>query len=137
MHHSKKIASLLTLTVLILSACSPGQTATPTPVPYAPSLLFPTNNATIPRNQSVVLQWVAIQPLQGKQHYLVVVRNLGTDEEFLITTRNNVYRLPGDWQPGAGKSVQFEWSVVIVSGSEPDSPVISSQGSTWGFTWGS
>ena len=132
-----KVPILVTLTPTLTPTGGPDSTATPTPTPSPPSLLFPLNGVSFPRHRSVVLQWVAIQPLQGNQHYLVVVHNLDTDDEVRATTRSNAYRLSGDLQPGPGRSVQFKWWVVIVNGNTPTSPVISGQGVAWTFTWGS
>ena len=132
-----KVPILVTLTPTLTPTGGPDSTATPTPIPQPPSLLFPSNGVTIPRNREVVLQWVAVYPLQGNQHYLVIIRDLGNGEEWRVMTRSNSYRLPVELQPGSGRSVQFEWQVVIVGGSTPTSPVISEQGDIWTFSWGS
>ena len=90
----------------------------------------------IPRNRLVVLQWVAARPLVGDQHYLIVVHNLTQDDELRVTTRDTVFRLPNEWQPGLGQSARFEWQVVIVGSDDPGAPPVSGPGVVWTFTWG-
>lgn len=127
---------LVTLTPTLTPTGGPGSTATPTPTQSPPILLAPAPEAEIARGEPVALQWVPIRSLEGDQHYLVVVRNLDTGEEFRATTRSDAYRLPEDLQPGVGQSMNYEWQVVIVDGKSPDSPVVGGQGGVWTFTWG-
>ena len=56
---------------------------------------------------------------------------------FRDTTRSNIYRLPDSLRPGVGGSATYEWVVVVVEDSDPDSLVISEQGEGRTFTWGS
>lgn len=121
----------VTLTPTLTPTGGPDSTATPTPAPSPPSLLAPANRAQIARSESVVLQWAATQPLPSGAFYLLHIRNMNTDETFRATTRSNVYRLPGTFQPAT-----YEWRVVIVEGSSVDGTVISSQGPSWTFAWG-
>jgi LysM repeat protein len=128
---------LITSTPTLTPTGGPDSTATPTPTPGPPSLLAPTDDSTIPRNQRVVLQWAAVQPLSGDQYYLVIVQNTATEEEFRATTRSNAYRLPSDLQPGPGHSIEYQWRVAIISGSNPNAPPVGGQSRAWTFTWGS
>lgn len=128
---------LITSTPTLTPTGGPDSTATPTPTPGPPSLLAPTDDSTIPRNQRVVLQWAAVQPLSGDQYYLVIVQNTATEEEFRATTRSNAYRLPDDLQPGPGHSIEYEWRIAIISSSNPNAPPVGGQSRAWTFTWGS
>ena len=127
---------LVTMTPTLTPTGGPDSTATPTPTLSPPSLLGPADGETIARGDDVILQWVAVHELAENQYYLVVVHNLGTDEEHRATTRSNSYRLPGGLRPGIGQSAQFEWQVVIVNGNKTDGIAISGLGPTWTFTWG-
>lgn len=128
---------LVTSTPTLTPTGGPDSTATPTPTVAPPSLLSPANKSTIARGERVALQWAASHPLIGDQHYLVIVRNTATDEEYKITTRSNVHRLPESLRPGAGRSIEYEWQIVVVNGSDPDSPVVGGYSLRWTFTWGS
>jgi len=131
-----KVPILVTLTPTLTPTGGPNSTATPTPTLEPPSPLAPANGETIPRNRSVVLEWAAIHMLQANESYLLVLRNRSTGEESRFVTRSNAFRLPNSFQPGVGRSVQFEWYVVIVRGNTPDAPVISGAGTPQVFTWG-
>ncbi len=126
----------VTLTPTLTPTGGPDSTATPTPVLSPPSLLAPANGATIAAGETAALQWAAVQPLPTGAYYLVQLRDRETDETFRATTRSNVYRLPDDLRAGTGRSVVYEWQIVIVEGGSTDSPVISEQGEPWAFTWG-
>ena len=99
-------------------------------------LLGPGNGAAIARSQDVYLQWVPIQPLTGDQHYLIVITNGDTGEEFRDTTRTNLYRVPDALRPGTGGSISYEWQIVIVNGSGTNSPIVGGQGPVQIFIWG-
>lgn len=127
---------LVTLTPTLTPTGGSNSTATPTPTLSPPSLLAPSNEATIPRGTTPVLQWAAVHPLAAGQYYLVIVTNSGTGEESRFTTRTNAYRLPASLQPGLGQAVRYEWWVGVVSGADAASPLISGMGTVWVFTWG-
>ncbi|GAB4469286.1 MAG: hypothetical protein Kow00124_04380 [Anaerolineae bacterium] len=130
------IPILVTLTPTLTPTGGPDSTATPLPTLSAPTLLAPANGATLARGQSVVLQWVADRPLAEGTYYLVVVRRTDTGAEHRATTQSSIYRLPADLQPGLGESLRYEWWVVVVSGPDPNAPMISGQGAASTFTWG-
>jgi LysM repeat protein len=113
----------------------PGSTATPTPTYSPPLLLAPANGASIARNQDVVLQWAAIRPLGRDERYLVIVQDLARNQEFRATTRTNSLRLPSELRPGAGKSGEYEWRVVIVGEDDIEAPAISGLGEPYRFVW--
>lgn len=126
----------VTLTPTLTPTGGPNSTATPTPTLMPPDLLSPADGASVARNERVVLQWVTTQSLDGDQHYLVVVTNTTTGNEYRWTTRSNVYRLPDDLRPGSGQSIVYQWRVVIVAGKSTESVVVSGQDSGQTFTWG-
>lgn len=131
-----KVPILVTLTPTLTPTGGPNSTATPTPTLEPPSLLAPANGETIPRNRNVVFEWVTIHTLRANESYLLVLRNQNTGEESRFVTRSNAFRLPSSFQPGIGRSVRFEWYVVIVNGNDPASPVISGSSTPQVFTWG-
>ncbi|NDJ54482.1 MAG: LysM peptidoglycan-binding domain-containing protein [Chloroflexi bacterium] len=130
------IQILVTLTPTLTPTGGPDSTATPTPTLSPPSLLAPYEGQQVGRNEDVILQWVAVRPLEPGQHYLVVLVNAATDEEFRATTRSNIYRLPDDLRPGPTQSIDYRWQVVIIDGDDPSDVVISGQNPAWTFTWG-
>jgi len=130
---------LITPTPTLTPTGGPNSTATPTPTPAAPSLLAPVNTSTIPRTERPVLQWVTIDPLHSGQAYLVEIRNAASNEVLVRdTTRSNIYRVPDELRPGnrIGGTASFNWQVLVVSSSNPDSEVVSGTGEVWSFTWG-
>jgi LysM repeat protein len=131
-----KVPILVTLTPTLTPTGGPNSTATPTPTLEPPSPLAPANGETIPRNRNVVFEWATIHTLRANESYLLVLRNQSTGEESRFVTRSNAFRLPSSFQPGIGRSVRFEWYVVIISGNNPDAPVISGTGHLQVFTWG-
>jgi LysM repeat protein len=131
-----KVCILVTLTPTLTPTGGPDSTATPTPTPASPSLLAPRHNASIPRGESVILQWTAVHPLAPGQYYLIVLKSSDSGEETRFVTRSNSYRLPERLRPGIGSSIEYEWRVVIISSQNPDAPSISGAGSPRLFTWG-
>ena len=101
-----------------------------------PSLLVPSNNATIPLGQPVILQWATVHPLTISQNYLVLITDLGTGATANAVTRSNTYRLPDNMRPGAGQTERFQWQVVVIEGANPNASPISGQDVKWDFTWG-
>lgn len=130
------IPILVTMTPTLTPTGGPGSTATPVPTFSPPSLLAPAKGETFGRADAVILQWVTVNSLAGNQYYMVIIRNVGTEQEHRATTHSNSYLLPDSLRPGLGQSAQFEWRVVVVSGAETTAPPISGQGPAWTFTWG-
>jgi LysM repeat protein len=131
-----KVPIMVTLTPTLTPTGGPDSTATPIPTLSPPALLAPVDGETVPRGDSVVLQWIAGHPLASTENYLVIVRIVGGDQEHRATTHSNSYRLPDGLKPGIGKTVQFEWQVVVITGSNTNATAISGLGPTWHFTWG-
>lgn len=130
-----RVCILVTLTPTLTPTGGPESTATPTPTHSPPPLLAPADGLQVSRNQALVLQWAAVRLLEANQHYMVIVQDVETDDEYRYTTRDNILRLPENLRPGLGQSMTYEWRVVIVSGSGTESPVISGQGAAWQFVW--
>lgn len=129
-----RIRIRVTLTPTLTPTGGPDSTATPTPVFQPPALLAPAEGGSIAQGEQVVLQWAASRPLPEGAYYLVQVRNVESGEVFRDTTRSNIYRLPDSLRPGVGGSATYEWVVVVVEDSDPDSLVISEQGEGRTFT---
>jgi len=131
-----KVPILVTLTPTLTPTGGPDSTGTPTPTLSPPSLLVPSNNATIPLGQPVILQWATVHPLTISQNYLVLITDLGTGATANAVTRSNTYRLPDNMRPGAGQTERFQWQVVVIEGANPNASPISGQDVKWDFTWG-
>lgn len=135
-----KVPILVTLTPTLTPTGGPNSTATPTPTFSSPSLLVPANNATIARGDTIVLQWATVHALDSSQNYLVLVTNLGTGDAFRAVTRANTYRfsdnVPDNMKPTIGQSARYEWQILVIAGTDPNSKPISGQDVKWDFTWG-
>lgn len=131
-----KVPILVTLTPTLTPTGGPDSTGTPTPTLSSPSLLVPSFNAVIARNNPVILQWATVHVLAGNQNYLVIVTDLSSGVATRAVTRANTYRLPNSLQPGAGQSTRFEWQVLVIVGSDTNGKPISGQDVKSAFTWG-
>jgi len=131
-----KIPILVTLTPTLTPTGGPDSTATPSPTASAPSLLAPLNGAKAARSPAVILQWVAVHPLEENQRYLIILKNTDTGKESRYVTRSNSYRLPDELQPGLGQSAHFEWQVVVIAGTNTNAAPIGGQDAAWTFIWG-
>ena len=133
---SLRIPILVTLTPTLTPTGGPDSTATPSPTYSAPTLLSPLNGESVPRGDTVVLQWVTVHPLAVTENYVVVIRNADTGEESRFFTRANSLHLPVQFQPGLAQALHFEWQVGVVAGSSAGAAVLSGLGESWTFTWG-
>ena len=131
------ICILVTLTPTLTPTGGAASTATPTPTIMPPSLFAPANRQQIPRGDDVTLQWAAERPLEAGQSYLISVTDTesGTEERFV--TRSNSFRLPEELRPGTGRSITYQWRIVIVAGNDTGSPAISGPTEPFVFTWAS
>ncbi len=131
-----RVCILVTLTPTLTPTGGPDSTVTPTPTLSPPLQLAPGDGAQVSRNRTAVLQWAAVRALEDNQYYLVIVRDVAAGEEHRYTTRDNILRMPDALRPGLGQSATYEWHVVIVSGSNPESAqLISGEGPAWRFLW--
>jgi LysM repeat protein len=131
-----RIPILVTLTPTLTPTGGPGSTATPSPTYSAPTLLSPSNGESVPRGDTVVLQWVTVHPLAANENYVVVIRNADNGEESRFFTRANSLHLPAQFQPGLAQALHIEWQVGVVAGSSAGAAILSGLGETWAFTWG-
>ena len=131
-----RVPILVTLTPTLTATGGPDSTATPSPTYSAPTLLSPSNGESVPRGETVVLQWVTVHPLAASENYVVVIRNADTGEESRFFTRANSLHLPAQFQLGLAQALHIEWQVGVVAGSSAGAAVLSGLGETWSFTWG-
>jgi hypothetical protein len=90
---------------------------TPTPTATAtfnvPVLFSPVDGAAFDAESLVTLRWSASGTLAINENYLVTVKNLQTAQTYQARTRDQYFVLPESWQPGGGRSQDFEWTVAI------------------------
>ena len=96
---------------------SPVGTLTPTPTATAtfnaPYALSPEDGARFFADQQVTLRWGGTGTLANDQRYVVRVRDLATNEDYMALVKGTSYVLPGGWQPTDFKKHTFEWVIGI------------------------
>ncbi len=96
---------------------SPSGSLTPTPtattVFNAPYLVSPPNEAHFNADQIVTLRWGGTGSLGPGERYVVHVRDVDTESEYVATVAETAYILPGGWQPTDRRTHEFEWSVSV------------------------
>jgi hypothetical protein len=94
---------------------SGSETATPTLTPTfnMPEAFSPADGAYFGADRLVTLRWSATGTLAANERYLVRVTNLDTDEDFRARTDELFFVMPQSWQPDAGQTSEFEWTVEI------------------------
>jgi LysM repeat protein len=120
-------------------------TATPTPVePFAaPQLLYPSQNADLTAQESVVLQWASVGLLAEEEWYAISLRYLGhrpdgQPSEIVVYTRITSWHVPEQWAPAPEASERrFEWLVQVVRRPTLDQPPLplSPSSSARRFLW--
>lgn len=95
----------------------PSPTASLTPQPPGPQLLYPpANQAVEPPDGVLTLQWVALKDLAAEEWYMVEV----TDMDQLDAapwrgfTRDTAFQLPSSWRPPLPETRRMRWRVSIV-----------------------
>nr|MBI2905544.1 LysM peptidoglycan-binding domain-containing protein [Chloroflexota bacterium] len=122
----------------------PSPTATALPPYPAPVLLGPPNGAAITAvEQTVILQWSAVDVLQQNEAYLVTVEDLTCNcaRRKLETTIETRYIVSVDMKPAETKPHIFKWTVVTVrqtGTTDSGRPIYEPAGATSEertFTW--
>jgi LysM repeat protein len=122
----------------------PSPTYTPTSAPPGPQLLYPAREAVVdPPDGTLLLQWVAVKDLAENEWYMVELTDLTDLDSHPLRgfTRDNAFRIPGDWRPDEPADHRFRWrvSIVQVTGRREDGGFIYTFGGrnsedTY-FTW--
>ncbi len=122
----------------------PSPTATPLPPYPAPNLLSPPNGAAVsPVEQTVVLQWAAVDVLKEGEAYLVTVEDLTCNcaKRVLKTTTETRFIVSVDMKPAEAAPHIFKWTVVTVrqaGTTDKGEPIYEPAGATSEertFTW--
>jgi LysM repeat protein len=95
----------------------PSPTASLTPPPAGPSLLYPVDSAVIEgADAPIVLQWAAVKDLGQEEWYMVEMRD-ADDRDSLPRrgfTRDQSFRVPANWRPAVDEMRRMSWQVSIV-----------------------
>jgi LysM repeat protein len=95
----------------------PSPTASLTPPPAGPALLYPIEGAVVEGGDApVVLQWAAVKDLGQDEWYMVEMRD-ADDRDSLPRrgfTRDQSFRVPADWRPAVDEMRRMSWKVSIV-----------------------
>ena len=95
----------------------PSPTASLTPPPEGPSLLYPTDGMAIDSLEPpVVLQWTAVKSLGQDEWYMIEMSD-ADDRDSLPRrgfTRDPFFRVPQEWRPTTNEVRRMEWKVSII-----------------------
>jgi LysM repeat protein len=89
----------------------------PTPVVYAaPRLLSPSEAASVPRTDPVMLQWASVEILQPNEWYVLQIFARSPNARPLSTawTKQTSYRLGAELAPAEGQLAEYDWLVSVV-----------------------
>jgi LysM repeat protein len=100
-------------------AAAEGAQATPEPtavIYLAPQLTAPTDGATLPRSEPVLLRWVSVDLLAPNEWYVLLLypRSDGARALPSIWTKSTSHRLGTEAAPAEGTSAQYDWQVSVV-----------------------
>lgn len=102
----------------VIEGATSVETATGGPGEFypVPMLLGPTNNATLSRDELILLRWVSVDILADDEWYVVRVMpdDAITQEIPLIWTKSNSERLTQELAPAAGSAARYSWRVSVV-----------------------
>lgn len=111
------------------ATAGPTPTATPLPPYPAPALLSPPNGSAVsPVEQTVVLQWAAVDVLKDGEVYLVTVEDVTCNcaKKLTDVTNQTRYIVKPDLKPVEAQPHVFRWSVVTArqNGTRQDGTAI-------------
>lgn len=94
---------------------SGSETPTPsaTPTVNAPFSLSPSNNMLFDAFELPTLRWTATGQLGVGEVFLVTVVNRTANITYNLTTREQFFTLPAEWQPTDGRRHTFAWQITI------------------------
>lgn len=109
-----------TPTATIPPTSSGNETATPTATATIniPQAISPEDNANFEAANVVTVRWSTTGTLGQDEVYVVHVRNMATEEEFMGVTCDLAFDLPPQWQPqGTNEFQPYEWWMTIADAS--------------------
>lgn len=122
-----------------------GPTLTPTPLPPypAPNLLLPrSGEAFSATNEAVTLQWASVASLFPNEVYRVVIQDLTSSEERILTqyVTDTKFILPSSFRPTDNTPHVIQWSVSVARqiNQDPNNPIYEEAGAISAFrvfTW--
>ncbi len=122
-----------------------GPTLTPTPLPPypAPNLLLPrSGEAFSATNEAVTLQWASVASLFPNEVYRVVIQDLTSSEERILTqyVTDTKFILPSSFRPTDNTPHVIQWSVSVARqiNQDPNNPIYEEAGAVSAFrvfTW--
>lgn len=129
---------------LIIPLCdrlpTAGPTLTPTPLPPypAPNLLLPrSGEAFSSADEAVTLQWASVASLYPNEVYRVVVQDLTSTEERILTdyVSDTKFILPSSFRPTDTNPHIFQWSVSVARriNEDPNNPIYEEAGAISSF----
>lgn len=129
---------------LIIPLCdrlpTAGPTLTPTPLPPypAPNLLLPrSGEAFTAADEAVTLQWASVASLYPNEVYRVVVQDLTSAEERILTeyVTDTKFILPAGFRPTDTNPHIIQWSVSVARriNNDPNNPIYEEAGAISAF----
>jgi hypothetical protein len=117
---------------------SGSETPTPTitPTVNAPFSLSPSNNMLFDSFELPTLRWTATGQLALGEVYLVTVTDRTRGITYNLTTREQFFQIPAEWQPTDGKRHTFAWQITIAELRDGNTVIPSArQTEVRTFTW--
>ena len=107
----------------VMSA-TPAPAATPTPQgrrrhccgPFEPRLISPSEAATVPRTEPVLLQWASVDVLKPNEWYVLQImpRNPAARPFSTAWTKQTSHKLGAELAPAEGELAEYDWLVSVV-----------------------
>ena len=117
-----------------------GPTLTPTPLPPypAPNLLLPrSGEAFSATDEAVTLQWASVASLFPNEVYRVVIQDLTSSEERILTqyVTDTKFILPSSFRPTDSTPHVIQWSVSVARqiNQDPNNPIYEEAGAISAF----
>jgi hypothetical protein len=123
-----------TPTPTITPTLTGSETATPTPLYGAPTLVAPISGST--ESGLVQLVWLPVGILQPDEQYLVVLTDTTGGKSWEFETQATSYRLPAEMMPTDGKPHTVNWRVGVARKSAEGAYLVTGKMSLiYTFTW--
>jgi murein DD-endopeptidase MepM/ murein hydrolase activator NlpD len=109
-----------TPTATIPPTASGSETPTPSPTPTIniPQAIAPEDGANFDAASIVTLRWATSGTLGQDELYVVRVKNLQTNQEFIGVTCDLSFDLPTAWQPSdTNQFIAYEWRMAVANAS--------------------
>ena len=82
----------------------------------APRLIGPPDDATIGRDEPMLLRWISVDVLDGNEWYVLLLYPVSGAAQNIpsIWTKSTSYRLDSELAPAEGESAEYAWQVSVV-----------------------